>query len=355
MPTRNTEHPLQQHIMYVLFQSTYQTKQESLLFQKTIIISPTATATLHHSSFFSPPRRRTSHQVLSIFQPVAPFVFQASVSMAAYAAGLTVAQGLGSALRISCATPIAGPLGGLLGVGFASALAGQASLNCHRIQVEGFQRGGGISPISLLRDMRAEDLIADAVLGIAAFRVMGGRFRSVMPSDLTRVGAIARESMPAAGINYATDEKRRELFRFFKRDGCHHCGTRKGHVVGDHMPPNKHVKEIMNASKTRFMGGAMKSKYVQRAMTALGLPTGQPVQRYFPQCRDCCQKQSAAVRNGRSHLVFHEVLHRGGSSSSWHYAGVLVGLRHQRTKSTPSSTSSSSSSNNNKNSSRYYS
>ena len=46
---------------------------------------------------------------------------------------------------------------------------------------------------------------------------MGGRFRSVMPSDLARVGAIARESMPAAGVEYASDRARRELFRYFKR------------------------------------------------------------------------------------------------------------------------------------------
>lgn len=36
------------------------------------------------------------------------------------------------ALRVSCATPIAGPIGGLLGVGFASAAAGQASIKCRQ-------------------------------------------------------------------------------------------------------------------------------------------------------------------------------------------------------------------------------
>ena len=25
------------------------------------------------------------------------------------------------------------------------------------------------------------------------------------------------------------------------RDGCHHCGTRRGEVIGDHMPPNRMV------------------------------------------------------------------------------------------------------------------
>jgi len=249
--------------------------------------------------------------------------------MGAYAAGLATAQAVGSALRISCATPIAGPLGGLVGVGFASAMAGQATIKCQRVQSDGLHRGL-LDPGVLLRgQLRSEDLMADAVLGIAFFRVMGGKFRSVMPSDLTKVGAIAKESMPAAGMQYATDEKRRELFRFFKRDGCHHCGTRRGAVVGDHMPPNKHIQEVINANRRRVLGSALKYKTVKKAMSALGLPTGQPLQRYYPQCRPCSQRQAAAVRNGRSHLVFHEVLHRGGQSSAWHYAGVLVGMRHQ--------------------------
>ena len=274
-------------------------------------------------------RRHVSRQIATTFQPVVPFVVQAAVSMGAYAAGLAAAQGAGSILRISCSTPVFGPLGGLLGVGLASAMAGQATIKCQRVQSEGLRRGL-LDPGSIFRgQLRPEDLIADAVLGIAFFRVMGGRFRSVMPSDLTQIGAIAKESMPAAGMQYATDEKRRELHRFFKRDGCHHCGTRRGPVVGDHMPPNKHVQEVINASRRRFLGSALKYKSVQRAMAALGMPTGPPLQRYYPQCKGCSQSQAAAVRNGRSHLVFHEVLHRGGQSTAWHYAGVVVGLRHQ--------------------------
>ena len=27
-----------------------------------------------------------------------------------------------------------------------------------------------------------------------------------------------------------------------RRDGCHHCGKRKGNIVADHIPPNKMVK-----------------------------------------------------------------------------------------------------------------
>ena len=113
---------------------------------------------------------------------------------------------------------------------------------------------------------------------------------------------------------------------------------------------------------------------------ALNIPTGPPRQRYYPQCTSCMQKQSAAIRNdkvggaqtrwevGRGRagvecatrlvarwqgawlllpcalhaglslppslrpmqtvLVFHAVLHHGGRSQAWHYAGAMLGMRH---------------------------
>lgn len=136
--------------------------------------------------------------------------------MSAFTAGLATAQAAGMALRISCATPVAGPVGGMLGVGFASALAGQASLKYklwekdRKNLLTGYPRG-------LLHGVKAQDLWIDAALGVAMFKIMGGRFRSVMPSDLLKVGAIGRESLPAGGMQYATEEKRTELLRFFRR------------------------------------------------------------------------------------------------------------------------------------------
>jgi len=234
--------------------------------------------------------------VAKLFEPLAPFVIQTAVSMGAYTAGLAAAQGAGAALRISCATPVLGPLGGVLGVGFASALAGQASVKVRRLQKEGFQRGAFLTPRALLCDFHRHDVLLDAVLGIAAFTVMGGRFGSVMPSDLTKIGAIARESMPAAGMQYAGEEKKRELIRFFRRDGCHHCGTRSGRVIGDHMPPNKHVQEQLNASWRKVFGSrVLKLPYVQRVVAGMGLPTSPPHQRYYPQCGSCSQKQSVKL------------------------------------------------------------
>jgi hypothetical protein len=46
-------------------------------------------------------------------------------------------QVAGMALRVSCATPVVGPVGGLLGVGVASAMAGQASIKCRQYLKDG--------------------------------------------------------------------------------------------------------------------------------------------------------------------------------------------------------------------------
>jgi hypothetical protein len=49
-----------------------------------------------------------------------------------------------------------------------------------------------------------------------------------MPSDLTKPGALAFESIPVKANDpqaYAAPSVKRELARIYKRDGCHHCGT----------------------------------------------------------------------------------------------------------------------------------
>ena len=50
---------------------------------------------------------------------------------------------------------------------------------------------------------------------------MGGRFRSVMPSDLFKPGAMARESLRAPGRDYASSVNREELQRLMRRSALH--------------------------------------------------------------------------------------------------------------------------------------
>lgn len=53
---------------------------------------------------------------------------------------------------------------------------------------------------------------------IFEMQAMGGRFRSLLPSDLFKAGALAVESLPATrGPEYATVSNRGELFRLMRR------------------------------------------------------------------------------------------------------------------------------------------
>jgi hypothetical protein len=83
------------------------------------------------------------------------------------------------------------------------------------------------------------------------------------------------------------------------KDGCHHCGTKVGAVIGDHMPPNK-VAFGSSAAAEAFRDGTQ--TLWTRAWQAI---RGVPKQRFFPQCRPCSDLQSVAVRTGVKKLVMH--------------------------------------------------
>ena len=198
-----------------------------------------------------------------------------------------LSQGASFAARVSCATPVLAPVVGFLSVGAASAASGQASAALARWRRDG--RGWDAARWKSL--VAVDDLVLDALMGAALFvvrvtwqtrgsarqmrltrggRCMRARSRRwvgasaaccpatsaswcVLPrarrlaayfAPLRRCagqGALARESLPAAGSAYATDVQRAELRMLFRRYGCHHCGKRFGSVIADHQPPNKTV------------------------------------------------------------------------------------------------------------------
>ncbi|KAJ7376366.1 hypothetical protein OS493_035111 [Desmophyllum pertusum] len=100
---------------------------------------------------------------------------------------------------------------------------------------------------------------------LVVFKLLGGKFRSVLPSSLIHPGAFARGYIPAKGQNYASVAVRQKLTLLGKKYGCHSCGKRwRTSFVGDHMPPNKLVRK------------------------------GQR-QWFYPQCTSCSSLQGAAV------------------------------------------------------------
>ena len=121
------------------------------------------------------------------------------------------------------------------------------------------------------------ETIINMSVGVAAFRLLGGRFRSVLPSSLFHPGAFSRvrASLPANGAEYITKgEREGSRGRLGLNDygwmyGCHSCGRKRvDSFIGDHMPPNKLAKP------------------------------GQ-LQRLYPQCPACSSKQGGAVRANR--------------------------------------------------------
>eukprot|EP00878_Enallax_costatus_P006778 GHUV01007105.1.p1 GENE.GHUV01007105.1~~GHUV01007105.1.p1 ORF type:complete len:356 (+),score=121.12 GHUV01007105.1:733-1800(+) len=168
--------------------------------------------------------------------------------------------------------------------------------------------------------------LAMAATGLNLMQGLGGRFSSLMPSDLSKPGALAFESIPARPDNseaYAKPSVKRELARIFKRDGCHHCGSTRGPVIGDHMPPNK----IVLGEKANINKILQEIPGIQKVRDMLGLAgrDGRPLQRFYPQCQKCSIKQATAMRNGKRVLVLHL---RAPRYRSEHLSGVFVGIRH---------------------------
>lgn len=76
-------------------------------------------------------------------------------------------QLVGFVLKISCATPVLGPTMGLVGVGLANVLAGQASKHTRKAIV---MRSHPLAP-GFWEAPNPEDLVLDAVMGACIFKV----------------------------------------------------------------------------------------------------------------------------------------------------------------------------------------
>ena len=96
------------------------------------------------------------------------------MSLAVLLSSFSRVQAAGLACRVSCATPVLGPALGMVGVGAASAMAGQASLLC-RQEME--RRSGGAGPRPAPPPLlRRKDLVLDALLGLVLFKARAAFF-----------------------------------------------------------------------------------------------------------------------------------------------------------------------------------
>lgn len=99
-------------------------------------------------------------------------------------------QLVGFVLKVSCATPVLGPTMGLVGVGLANVLAGQASRHTRKMVVtksHPLAAGFWEAP-------NPEDMVLDAVMGVCIFKV---RAQGCSVSDVISSVSGLRSSAPS--------------------------------------------------------------------------------------------------------------------------------------------------------------
>lgn len=261
---------------------------------------------------------------------VAPFGLQLLISGIAYGSGIGIIQIIGAGLRVSCRSRVLAPCLGAIGVAMGSMLSGQATRHLRQ------QIAQGKSPIEAFKSpfwhgAELEEVLIDALSGMLLFKFAGGAFRRLMPSDLRSPGAFAYSNVPVSAADYASESQKAQLMRIFKRDGCHHCGTKRGPVIGDHIPPTKLVQDTKKSNEASLQD----LPFLMRQIKLLFIKNDSLKQAYYAQCQRCSQSQAAlmrhysgtkakeeAGRHRRSALVFHSIMVQPGL-----LPGLLVGLR----------------------------
>jgi hypothetical protein len=149
-----------------------------------------------------------------------------------FGVGLAAGGAIAGAIGVSSASGAAATAIGVTTVAVSGAAAGQASR-----ATENVLRGKDIAEGLF----QPEDMVLDATLSVAFFKLAGGNFNQIAPSDITRAGAYARESVPSSGPR-VTQAESAQIQTLGDRWGCHTCGAmqpggRWGTWHGDHQLP----------------------------------------------------------------------------------------------------------------------
>ena len=184
-------------------------------------------------------------------------------------------------LRLTRSSPLASVCGcvSVLAAGcVASGAAVQAlSLPSHWQRLTETPEGppsGGRNESSV--EFGPQELLVSSLASAVLFRAFGGRFASVLPSNLLHPGAFAKEWIPVKATQ-ATERQRHIIRELGRRHGCHSCGARSARQFhADHQPP------------TKLHNGP--------ALSDSGMGT----QRLYPQCNRCSSLQGSALAHSKN-------------------------------------------------------
>jgi DNA-directed RNA polymerase subunit RPC12/RpoP len=162
-------------------------------------------------------------------------------------------------------------------------------------------------------------------VGLAAFKLLGGRFWAISPSSFTHLGSFARWSIPC-GKNYATTNQRTMVEKMGRKWGCHTCGSRmlvkragKHKFAADHMPP-KSVADQMNKSWLRRLGPLPEVQF-----------------RFYPQCTNCSNTQGSILSKASNQIAGKRLmpsslkatsLKQAGGGRAAHFHGLHFRVNH---------------------------
>ncbi|KXZ51892.1 hypothetical protein GPECTOR_11g326 [Gonium pectorale] len=229
---------------------------------------------------------------------------QLGISCAAYNSTLAVCHVAAGCARISCATPLLGPLWGFASVALASAAAGHVSrASLAALQHSERRREGLLGALRLLpgqlgRAWDAQEVALDMALGPAVFKLLcRHEFRRLLPSHLAKPGAFGSMHIPTGPTEYSTATEKAQLSVIFGRYGCHTCGSLRNGVIGDHQPPYKIVKDALAAREAARTSLNLEGLLV-RVADFLCLKDPALKQVYFAQCKDCSALQAQLMRCG---------------------------------------------------------
>ena len=167
------------------------------------------------------------------------------------------------------------------------------------------------------------------LLGLLAFKSLGGRFWAIAPSSYTHLGSFARWSIPCTA-KYATPKQRTMIEQMGRKWGCHTCGSRmylksaksattgkSWRFAGDHMPP-KSVAKHMNEMWVRKVGLLPKVNF-----------------RFYPQCVSCSSAQGSLLSKAGSNLpglstskLRASTMFEAGGGQTAHFHGFRSRINH---------------------------
>jgi len=166
------------------------------------------------------------------------------------------------------------------------------------------------------------------LIGLLAFKSLGGRFWAISPSSFTHLGSFARWSIPCTE-NYANPKQRTMIEKMGRKWGCHTCGShmyfssaksgttgKTYRFVGDHMPP-KSVAKHMNDMWLRKVGLLPKVQF-----------------RFYPQCVTCSNSQGSILSKagsnpqGLSSKTMALSMKEAGGGQTAHFHGFRPRINH---------------------------